>query len=108
MPVGMTVGTFASVSLESPLVGFFPDRKSATWPKIERAGCFCVNVLAADQHDHCRLPAAKVENKFETLLYRSSGRRLPILQGVIAWIDCDLESVQEAGGHYFVLGRAHT
>ena len=101
----MTVGSFTSVSLEPPLVGFFPGRKSTIWPKIERTGRFCVNVLAADQHDHCGLLASKIENKFETLPYRLSSRGLPILQGVIAWIDCGLESVQEAGDHYFVLGR---
>ena len=36
-PVGMTVGSFVSISLEPPLVGFFVDRGSSTWPRVERA-----------------------------------------------------------------------
>jgi 3-hydroxy-9,10-secoandrosta-1,3,5(10)-triene-9,17-dione monooxygenase reductase component len=104
-PVGMTIGSFTSVSLEPPLVAFFPDRKSTTWPKIERAGRFCVNVLAASQQDHCRLLAMKADNKFEAIPYRLSNRGLPILDGVVSWIDCDLDSVQEAGDHFIVVGR---
>ncbi|MFM6931786.1 MAG: flavin reductase family protein, partial [Novosphingobium sp.] len=48
-PIGMVVGTFTSVSLDPPLVGFLPDKRSSSWPQIEKAGHFCVNVLARDQ-----------------------------------------------------------
>ena len=47
-PLGMVVGTFTSVSLDPPLVGFLPDKKSSTWPLIEAAGHFCVNVLGRE------------------------------------------------------------
>ena len=50
----MVVGTFTSVSLDPPLVGFFPDKRSSSWPVIERAGGFCVNILGADQQALCR------------------------------------------------------
>ena len=53
-PVGLAVGSFASVSLDPPMVGFFPDRGSSSWPKIEASGHFCVNVLAEAQEDVCR------------------------------------------------------
>lgn len=104
-PVGMTVGSFTSVSLDPPLVAFFPDRKSSTWPKIERAGRFCVNVLASSQQDYCRILATKAENKFELIAYRLSRSGLPILDGVIAWVDCRIYSIQEAGDHFIVVGR---
>lgn len=45
-PVAMIVGSFTSVSLDPPLVAFFPDKVSSSWPKIEACGGFCVNVLA--------------------------------------------------------------
>ena len=54
VPVGLAVGSFASVSLDPPLVAFFPDKSSSSWPKIELAGSFCVNILAEDQEDVCR------------------------------------------------------
>jgi flavin reductase (DIM6/NTAB) family NADH-FMN oxidoreductase RutF len=103
-PIGMSIGSFTSVSLDPPLVGFFPDHNSLSWPKIETTGRFCVNILSAEQEPVCRQLASKAANKFEGLSYRSAGSGAPILDGAVAWIDCDLLSVQPAGDHYIVLG----
>ena len=103
-PAGMVVGSFTSVSLDPPLVAFFPDKSSSSWPKIQRAGAFCVNILGADQEDVCRSFASKASDKFAGHAYRPGVTGSPILEGTVAWIDCDLESVQEAGDHYIVLG----
>lgn len=107
-PVGMVVGSFTSVSLDPPLVAFFPDKKSTSWPKILGAGRFCVNVLAEEQRDICRALSSKAENKFETVSYRLSSAGMPILDGSLAWIDCDLETVHEAGDHFIAIGRVHS
>jgi len=107
MPVGMAVGSFTSVSLSPPLVAFFPDRSSSSWPKIEAAGRFCVNVLAEHQERICRAFASKAENKFAEIPYRLSAKGTPILEDIIAWIDCDLHAVHEAGDHFIVLGEVH-
>lgn len=106
--VAMVVGSFTSVSLDPPLVAFFPDKKSSSWPLIERAGRFCVNVLAADQLGHCRKFAASGGDKFEGISFTVSDNGSPVLNGVIAWIDCMIEQVAEAGDHLFVLGRVHS
>ena len=103
-PVGMVVGSFTSVSLDPPLVAFLPDRRSTTWPKIEAAGHFCVNVLAERQLDVCKALSAKAENKFDAVPYRMSDTWLPIINGVVAWIDCQLHAVHEAGDHFIVIG----
>jgi flavin reductase (DIM6/NTAB) family NADH-FMN oxidoreductase RutF len=108
LPVGMVVGSFTSVSLDPPLVAFFPDRGSTSWPKIEATGRFCVNILADHQHDVCRALASKSENKFEGVPYRTSGAGMPIIEESVAWIDCDLHAVHEAGDHFIVLGRVHS
>ena len=50
-PAGFTCQSFAALSLDPPLVLFCPSRSSATWPRIERAGHFCANVLADDQRE---------------------------------------------------------
>lgn len=106
VPVAMVVGSFTSVSLDPPLVAFFPDRKSTSWPKIRAAGRFCVNVLADHQQDICRSLSSKAGNKFETVAYRLSASGLPILERVVAWIDCDLYAVHEAGDHFIAIGEA--
>jgi 3-hydroxy-9,10-secoandrosta-1,3,5(10)-triene-9,17-dione monooxygenase reductase component len=102
---GMVVGSFTSVSLAPPLVSFFPDKSSSTWPRIERAGKFCVNVLASDQHAICRKFSARGGDKFAGVAHRMSVRGSPIIDGAVAWIDCSLYAVHEAGDHYIVLGH---
>lgn len=104
-PVGLVVGSFTSVSLDPPLVGFLPDRRSTTWPKIAVAGHFCVNVLAADQQALCRQIAAPGPDKFAGVEYGLSAHRLPVLAGAMTRIECALHAVAEAGDHWFVTGR---
>jgi flavin reductase (DIM6/NTAB) family NADH-FMN oxidoreductase RutF len=102
---GFVVGTFTSVSLDPPLVAFLPDKKSSSWPKIEATGKFCVNILSADQEYLCRRFASKLEDKFEGVAVRESATGAPIIEGVVAWIDCEIESVTDAGDHQIVIGR---
>lgn len=102
----MIVGTFTSVSLDPPLVGFLPDKRSSTWPHIERAGRFCVNVLASDQRSVCEQIATPGGDKYQDVGFHLSQGGSPILDDALAWIDCVVEQVLEAGDHYFVLGRA--
>lgn len=104
-PAAMVVGTFTSVSLDPPLVGFLPDKSSSSWPKIEQAGHFCVNVLGSNQQHICRQMAAKGADKFAGVGYTLSDHGLPVLTDSIASIECRLHSVTEAGDHWFVLGQ---
>ena len=101
---GMVVGSFTSVSLDLPLVGFFPDRNSSSWPKVASSKRFCVNILSADQEDVCRKLSSKDPDKFASIAHQPSPLGSPIIDGVVAWIDCDLHSVSEAGDHFIVLG----
>ena len=103
--VGMVIGSFTSVSLDPPLVGFLPDKNSSTWPLIEAAGHFCVNVLASDQQHICRQLSAKGADKFAGLEIAMSDHGHPVIAGAIARIDCDIHAVVDAGDHWFVLGK---
>lgn len=103
---GMAVGSFTSVSLDPPLVAFLPDRKSTSFPKIRETGSFCVNVLTADQEHVCRAFASKAEDKFADINWHAAPfSGAPIIDDAVAWIDCDIEVVHEAGDHYIVVGR---
>lgn len=103
-PVGLAVGSFTSVSLDPPMVAFLPDKSSTSWPRIQEGGVFCVNVLGADQHDVSRIFASKGGDKFATLSWEAAGSGAPMIEGVLAWIDCDIDAVHEAGDHYIVVG----
>ncbi|HEX7854320.1 MAG TPA: flavin reductase family protein [Sphingobium sp.] len=102
--LGMTVGTFTSVSLDPPLVGFLPDKRSTSWPDIAATGRFCVNILAEGQEWLCRKFSAPVRDRFSDVVYRLSENGLPLLDGAGAWIECAIHAVHEAGDHLFVLG----
>ncbi len=104
-PVGMVVGSFTSVSLDPPLVGFFPGRYSSTWPRIASAGRFCVNVLSEEQLPLCERFSSRSSNRFESVEWDVTPGDAPRFADVMAWIDCDIFSVTEAGDHLFVLGR---
>lgn len=102
-PSGMVVGTFTSVSLDPPLVGFLPARTSTTWPLIRAAGRFCVNVLSAGQRSVCEAFAAKSPGRWD-IPYRCSPLGSPLLPDAVAWVDCTLHGQYEAGDHWFVTG----
>jgi flavin reductase (DIM6/NTAB) family NADH-FMN oxidoreductase RutF/DNA-binding IclR family transcriptional regulator len=104
-PVGMVVGTFTSVSLDPPLVGFLPDRTSTTWPLIRAAGRFCVNVLGAGQEHVCRAFVTKADDRFDVHGAGDTAGGSPRLAGTVLWIDCDVDAVLPAGDHDMVLGR---
>ena len=106
-PVGMSVGSFTSVSLDPPLVAFLPARSSTSWPRIAPANRFCINVLAGEQEALCRAFAVSGADKFKDVTWRPSPLGNPIIEGSLAWIDCELERVDPAGDHYIVIGRVH-
>jgi 3-hydroxy-9,10-secoandrosta-1,3,5(10)-triene-9,17-dione monooxygenase reductase component len=103
-PVGLAVASFVSVSLDPPLVAIFAQKTSSSWPRIEAVGTFCVNVLAEDQEEVCRRFAAKGDDKFNGLGWHATGSGDPQLEGVLAWMDCEIHSITDAGDHVCVLG----
>ncbi|MYR06879.1 flavin reductase [Gordonia sp. SID5947] len=104
-PAGMVVGSFTSVSLDPPLVSFLVDRSSTTLPKILDAGRFCANALASDQEALCRQMSKRGADRFTGVSWEQSEYRNPILDGVVAWVDCTIEKTVELGDHFLVVGR---
>jgi flavin reductase (DIM6/NTAB) family NADH-FMN oxidoreductase RutF len=105
-PAGLAVNSFTSVSLDPPLVAFCAAKSSTTWPSIQAAGHFCVNVLAEEQEDVSRLFATRGADKFSGIGWRRAGQTgSPILNDVLAWIECITEAEHDAGDHLVVIGR---
>ncbi|MGD9958395.1 flavin reductase [Nocardioides sp.] len=103
-PVSMVVGTFTSVSLDPPFVGFLADKHGNSWQSIKAAGHFCVSVLGAGHEHVCRAFATKDHERFRhATAVADSG--CPRLNEAALWVDCTIEDVLPAGDHDFVLGR---
>jgi len=104
-PVGLAVGSFFSLSLDPMLVGFCPDRSSTSWARMADSGRFCVNVLGAHQEDVCRAFASSGDDKFVGIGWRPAESGSPLIDGVLAWIDCEVDEVHVGGDHHIVVGR---
>ena len=109
-PAGFTCQSFAAVSLDPPLVLFCPSRASATWPRIERAGHFCANVLADEQRELARVFAGRGPRSRR----RGQVRRRRLVPGAVRGAGARRRArlghrrgggVHEAGDHYVVTGR---
>jgi flavin reductase (DIM6/NTAB) family NADH-FMN oxidoreductase RutF len=104
-PQGITIGSFVSVSLDPPLVGFLPGVTSRTWSGIAATKKFTVNVLAANQGELCWRFAKESDDRFAGVDWSPSANGCPRLAGPIVVIDCDLESNEIHGDHHFAVGR---
>ncbi|MVU76254.1 flavin reductase [Nocardia sp. ET3-3] len=104
-PIGFACQSFASLSIDPPLVSFFPARTSSTWPRIRAAGRFCVNILADDQAEICRRLGRPGADKFTGVEWAASENGSPLLAGAMASIDCALHDEVDGGDHTIVIGR---
>lgn len=109
-PVGFTCQSVVSLSLEPAFVALAPAKSSTSWPRIARAGSFCVNVLAEDQVELGRAFSRSGGDKFRGVSWSpsSTGTGAPVLDGALAWVDCHLELAHDAGDHEIVIGRVVT
>ncbi len=105
VPAGLSVGSFMSVSLDPQLVAVLPAKTSTSWPKIAAASSFCINILAASQQELSRRFAVSGGDKFAGVAWHPAPSGAPVLDGALAWIDCEHERTVEAGDHLIVLGQ---
>lgn len=103
-PVGATVSSFASLSLQPPLVVACLRLESRSVQAIRNSGAFAVHILAAGQADLARRFASDAADKFAGLAYEVSDRGVPYLRDC-ARLDCDLEDEYPGGDHSIVIGR---
>jgi 3-hydroxy-9,10-secoandrosta-1,3,5(10)-triene-9,17-dione monooxygenase reductase component len=104
-PVGMACQSFASLSLEPAYISFCPALTSTTYPKIQAAGKFVVNILADDQGDLCRAMARSGTDKFAGVDWKPGTNGAPLLHGVIAHIECTIAHELPGGDHTIVIGE---
>lgn len=102
---GMSVNSFAALSLDPPLVLWSIRRESGSWPIFSQAGHFAINVLAQDQVQVSSLFSTPGEEKFERAACSAGQTGAPLLEGTIAQMECSLEQIHEGGDHYIVVGR---
>jgi 3-hydroxy-9,10-secoandrosta-1,3,5(10)-triene-9,17-dione monooxygenase reductase component len=105
-PIGFTAQSFHSLSIAPPLILVCPSKTVASWPRIRKAGKFCVSILSREQEAVGMTFASKSTDKFNGVDWRPApGTGSPMLDGSVAWIDCELEAEHDGGDHTIVVGR---
>lgn len=104
-PVGMTVSSLCSLSLEPLLLLVCFDNEARTLPVIEQSEQFCVNVLRAGQEEVSAAFASSTDHheKFEAIAHELV-EGLPVLSEALAYAVCDLERLIGAGDHQIGIG----
>jgi 3-hydroxy-9,10-secoandrosta-1,3,5(10)-triene-9,17-dione monooxygenase reductase component len=107
-PVGMTVNSFTSVSLDPPLVLFCIGDRSSSWPAIRAAGHVGVNILGyADRPVCARMATPSGPDRFRDVTWSSSPGGAPIHAGAVAWLDGTVHAAHPAGDHTIVVVCVH-
>jgi 3-hydroxy-9,10-secoandrosta-1,3,5(10)-triene-9,17-dione monooxygenase reductase component len=104
---GLTANSFASVSLDPPLVLFCVDNRAPSLQGFIKSQHFAINVLASDQEDIAKRFARRSEDKFAGLNWRVGIFGAPLLDRCIAHIECRFEHSLPSGDHAIVIGRVH-
>jgi 3-hydroxy-9,10-secoandrosta-1,3,5(10)-triene-9,17-dione monooxygenase reductase component len=104
-PVGFTCQSFVSLSLLPPFVALAPAKSSTSWPRIVQAGCFCVNVLSDHQGETARRFSQQGIDRFSETPWSLAPNGSPRLDEVVAWVECAVQLVHDAGDHELVIGR---
>lgn len=108
-PYGMTANAFSSVSLDPPLILVCVIRGTQGEEMIEQNGIFAVNILSEEQEAISRYFASKSRPRgpdaFAEISHRRAASGSPILDGSLAYLDCRVAAMHEAGDHTIFIGE---
>lgn len=105
VPVGMTINSFTSVSLDPPLIAIAVDHVATMHPALLGSGRFVVNVLEAHQESLSRRFASGLSDRFDGVGWHSSDAGDVLLDGALAHIACEKLQEIPAGDHTLFIAR---
>ena len=105
--VGVTVGSFVSLSLEPPLVGVAIGRELAVHELLRDAGAFAVSILRGEQaglaaHFARGVPPIAL---WEGIAVREGSTGVPLLADALAWLECRIAGEHRVGDHTLFIGE---
>lgn len=104
-PVGITVSSFTSLSLDPPLVLVCIDRRGRSHAALLASKQFAVHILAEDQEQIARIFASRAEDKFAGVAFGVSAHGLPVLEDTLATVECRLVNALPGGDHTIFVGE---
>lgn len=104
MPIGLTVNSFTSVSLDPPLVLFCLDRRSSCVSAF-REGRFVINILREDQKEVSIAFASRGNKHWDEIRWHPGTGGVPVLENCLAHFECTVHAQLDGGDHVIVVGR---
>lgn len=105
IPVGVTVNSFTSVSLDPPLVLVCLDKRTGSLEAFTSAKGFAINILKESQQQLSNDFAGSHVDDFHDHKYTLSESGSPVIENVLSWIDCHHEVEYDGGDHIIMVGR---
>lgn len=103
--MALTANSFASVSLDPPLVLWSLQNNSDVYELYARPRYFAINVLAAEQEALSNQYARKGEHEIDPAHFRPGKHGAPIILDALASFECELHATHEGGDHLIIVGR---
>ena len=104
-PIGLTVNSFNSVSIDPPLILWSLSLKSPSLHAFRAHNWFAVNILAEDQERLCRQFATPSKDKFLDVRFDFGETGVPVLHGTAAYLECSTYARYPGGDHEIYLGE---
>lgn len=102
---GLTVASFASLSLHPPLVMVCVEKNVRSHDVIAASGKFGISILAADQAPISNRFASRADDKFEGVATKTGVTGVPLLDGAVCTIECRLREALPGGDHSIFVGE---
>lgn len=102
---GLTVASFASLSLRPPLILVCIEKRVKSHEALRVSGRFGVSILAAGQEDLSNRFSSRVEDRFEGVACRTGSLGVPLIDGAIAQIECRTFDQLDGGDHTIFVGE---
>ena len=103
--VGVTANSFNTVSLDPPLILWSLALRAPSLPVFRSQEHFAVNILAADQRDLALRFARPSDDKFAGVPVRSGIGGVPLIEGAMAHVECQVAHLYPGGDHEIIVGR---
>lgn len=107
-PVGVTINSFASVSLEPPLLLWSLGLHSSALAAFESCRHYAINVLAADQGEYSQRFSQSRDDEFAGIELDAGAGGTPLLPGCCAWFECRNELRYPGGDHLIFVGHVES
>lgn len=105
LPIGVTINSFASVSLDPPLVLFSLRKESPLCALFESSKNFNINILSHKQENISNLFAGPGENKFAQIDWRDGENNVPLIESCLSALECENHAIYDGGDHSIFIGK---